>query len=34
MEIGEFLKHARTRADFTQREVSKRTGINYKTISN
>ena len=34
MEIGEFLKHARTRADLTQREVSKRTGINYKTISN
>ena len=34
MELGEFLKHARTRADLTQREVSKRTGINYKTISN
>lgn len=34
MEIGRFLRHARTRADLTQREVSKRTGINYKTISN
>ena len=34
MTLGEHLKRARTRADLTQREVGKRTGINYKTISN
>ena len=34
MELGKNLKYARTKADLTQREVERRTGINYKTLSN
>ena len=34
MTLGERLKYNRTKADLTQREVNKKTGINYKTLSN
>ena len=34
MTLGERLKYNRTKADLTQREVNKTTGINYKTLSN
>ena len=34
MTLGEHFKCARTLADLTQREVERRTGINYKTLSN
>lgn len=34
MSLGRFLKYARTKADLTQRDVERLTGINYKTLSN
>ena len=34
MSLGERLRYARTRTDQTQREVAKKAGINYKTLSN
>lgn len=34
MSLGERLRYARTKTDQTQREVAKKAGINYKTLSN